>query len=137
MKLYSVVIVLCVLCSFSLHAMSTAYAQEQTTAGGPDKIKAMLLRQAGWKLEGSSPSGSDKGSSDLVFEARGDKVVAKIVMTSRDNRSCEKEATLTSSGVKFDSCRDPQITLSFDSNDQEYPFKGNGYSGYEYKIKAK
>ena len=109
-----------------------------TRPGEPDKIKALLLRPAGWKADWSLPGGYDKGEGEWIFEARGDKVVAKILITSRSNPlSCEKAVTLTSDGVKFDGCYDLDITLRFDPNDQDYPFKGKSGRGYDYKVKAK
>jgi homoserine O-acetyltransferase/O-succinyltransferase len=100
----------------------------------PDKIKAMLLRPAGWKADWSLPGGYDKGEGEWIFEARGDKVVAKI---QRSGSSCEKDATITSDGVRFDGCYDRDIALRFDPNDQDYPFKGKSPRDYEYKMKAK
>ncbi len=138
MKLYSFLVISCVLCFSSLHAISTAYAQDQTAAGGPDKIKAMLLRPAGWKADWSLPGGADKGEGEWIFEARGDKVVAKILITSRGTAvRCEQNVTITSEVVKFDGCYDLDITLRFDQNDQDYPFKGKSMRGYEYKVQAK
>ena len=92
-----------------------------TRTGEPDKIKAMLLRPAGWKADWSLPGGYDKGESEFLFEARGDKVVVKIQNLTKPI-TCERDVTLTSDGVKFDGCRDLNITLRFDPNDQDYPF---------------
>jgi len=109
-----------------------------TRPGDSDKIKALLLRPAGWKADWSLPGGYDKGEGEWIFEARGDKVVAKILITSRSNPlPCEKAVTITSDGVMFDGCFDLDITLRFDPNDQDYPFKGKSGRGYDYKVKAK
>ena len=139
MKLYSFLVISCVLCFSSLQAIPTAYAQDQTGAGGPDKIKAVLLRPAGWKADHIGPSGS--GQSEIIYEARGEKVVAKIQGLSRSDGasllSCERDVTITSDGIKHDGCRDLGITLLFDPKDQDYPFKGKSQLGYEYKLKAK
>jgi hypothetical protein len=107
-----------------------------TRPGGPDTIKALLLRPAGWKADWSLPGGYDKGEGEWIFEARGDKVVVKIQTFTRPT-TCERDVTLTSDGVKFDGCRDLDITLRFDPNDLDYPFKGKSLSGTEYKGKAK
>ena len=127
------------LCFSSLQAVPTAYPQDQTGAAGPDKIKAVLLRPAGWKADHIGPSGS--GQSEIIYEARGEKVVAKIQGLSRsDGRNlldCERDVTITSDGIKHDGCRDREITLRFDPNDQDYPLKGKSLLGYEYKYKAK
>ena len=135
MKLYSFLVISCVLCFSSLQAIPTAYAQDQTGAGGPDKIKAVLLRPAGWKAD------FGHGLSEFIYEARGEKVVAKIQGLSRSDGasllSCERDVTITSDGIKHDGCRDFGITLLFDPKDQDYPFKGKSPRGTEYKLKAK
>jgi len=139
MKLYPFLVISCVLCFSSLQAIPTAYAQDQTGAGGPDKIKAVLLRPAGWKVDWIGHSGS--GQSEFIYEARGEKVVAKIYNLSRSDGSslldCERDVTITSDGIKHDGCRDVGITLLFDPKDQNYPLKGKSLLGTEYKIKAK
>lgn len=139
MKLYSFLVISCVLCFSSLQAIPTAYAQDQTGAGGPDKIKAVLLRPAGWKVDWIGPSGI--GQAEFIYEARGERVVTKIqALYSSDGpilQSCERDVTITSDGIKHDGCRDLGITLLFDPKDQDYPFKGKSQRGYEYKLKAK
>jgi hypothetical protein len=111
-----------------------AYAQTAPTE--PEKIKALLLRPAGWKADWSGYGGIVKGESEFLFEARGDKVVVKIQnLTNRI--TCERDVTLTSDGAKFDGCRDLDITLRFDPNDQDYPFRGKSLSGDDYTVKAK
>jgi hypothetical protein len=123
----------------SLHAIPTAYAQDQTGAAGPDKIKAMLFRPAGWTADHIGPSGS--GKTEFIYEARGEKVVVKIQGLSRTdgqpNLDCERDVTITSDSIKHDGCRDREITLLFDPKDQDYPFKGKSQRGFEYKLKAK
>jgi hypothetical protein len=139
MKLYSFLVICCVLCFSSLQSIPMTYAQDQTGAGGPDKIKAMLLRPAGWKADFIGPSGS--GQTEFIYEARGEKVVVKLYNQSRSDGaillSCERDVTITSDGIKHDGCRDLGITLLFDPKDQDYPFKGKSQRGYEYKLKAK
>ena len=135
MKLYSFLVISCVLCFSSLQAIPTAYAQDQTGAGGPDKIKTLLLRPTGWKAD------FGHGLAEFIYEARGEKVVVKIQGLSRTdgkpNLDCERDVTITSDSIKHDGCRDREITLLFDPKDQDYPFKGKSQLGYEYKLKAK
>jgi lipocalin-like protein len=99
-----------------------------------DKIKAMLLRPAGWKAYWSAPG--DKGETDFICEARGEKVVAKLQNLTYPT-TCEREVTISADVVKLDGCYDRDITLLFDPNDHAYPFKGTSFHGYEYKVKAK
>lgn len=133
MKRNSLLLIFCVLCFASLQAILAPYAQAQTAAGGPEKIKAILLRPAGWIAYWSGPFGD--GESEFIFMARKEKVVVKIQTPSVS--SCESEVTITSDTVKFDGCRDPDITLVFDPNDHDYPFKGKSPRLYVYKLKAK
>ena len=139
MKLYSFLVISCVLCFSSFQAIPTAYAQDQTGAGGPEKIKAVLLRPAGWTADHIGPSGS--GQTEFIYEARGEKVMVKIQNLYRSDgailQNCERDVTITSDGIKHDGCRDREITLRFDPNDQDYPLKGKSSLGYEYKCKAK
>jgi hypothetical protein len=132
MKLSSFLVISGVICC-SLQAIPMVHAKDQTT-GGPDKIKAMLLRPAGWKANWIR--GEDKGVSEITFEARGDKVVAKIRNLTRPT-TCEHDVVITSDIVKFDACYDFGITLRFDPRDQHYPFKGTSASGYDYKVQRK
>jgi hypothetical protein len=102
----------------------------------PDKLKALLLRPAGWKADWSLPGGMIKGESEFIFVVRGEKVVAKIQNITLPT-TCERDVTVTSDIVKFDGCYDSDITLRFDSNDQDYPFKGKSARNYDYKLRAK
>jgi hypothetical protein len=106
-----------------------------TRTGEPDKLKAMLLRPAGWKADWSY-RGYEMGEGEFLFEVRGDKVVVKI-QNFTNPITCERDVTVTSDVVKFDGCRDLDITLRFDPNDPDYPFKGKSLSGTDYKVKAK
>jgi hypothetical protein len=138
MKLYSFFVISCVLCFSSLQTIPTAYAQDQTGAGGLDKIKAILFRPAGWEAHHIGSSGT--GQSLFIYEARGEKVVVKIQNLYRSYGgpllSCEREVMITSDTIKHDGCRDGGITLRFDPNDQDYPIKAKSLN-YEYKFKAK
>lgn len=132
MKSRSFVVILS-FCLCAPQAITTVYAQVPT-AGGADKIKAMLLRPTGWKADWSLPY--DKGVSEIIFEARGDKVVAKTRNLTYPT-TCERDVTITSDTVKFDGCYDTDITLRFDPDDQAYPFKGTSRKGYDWKVQPK
>ena len=139
MRLYSLLVIYCVFYFSSLNVIPTAYAQDQTGAAGSDKIKAVLLRPAGWEVNHFGPSSS--GQDEFIYEARGEKVVVKIQNLYRSSGtsllSCEREVMITSDTIKHDGCRDAGITLRFDSNDQDYPIKAKSSGNYEYKFKAK
>ena len=139
MRLYSLLVIYCVFYFSSLHAIPTAYAQDQAGAGGLDKIKAMLFRPTGWEVNYIGPSGT--GQSEFIYEARGEKVVVKIQNLYRSYGgsllNCEREVMITSDTIKHDGCRDVGIILRFDPNDQDYPIKAKSLGNYEYKFKAK
>ena len=133
MKLNSFLLISCVLCFCSLEVIPAGYAQSQT-ASGPDKIKAVLLRPAGWKANWSLQA--DKGVSEIIFEAREGKVVAKIRNLTIPT-TCEHDVTIMADVVKFDGCYDYDIALRFDPSDTKYPFKGKSGRGYDYKVQRK
>lgn len=119
----------------------TAVAQDQTGAIGSDKIKAVLLRPAGWKVDWIGPSGSGIGTVEFVYEARGQEVVVRIQQQFRSDGAtlpkCERGVMINSDGMQHDGCMDYGITFLFDAKDQDYPFRGKSPRGYEYKLKAK
>ena len=108
---------------------TNAYAGESIES---DKIKALLLRPNGWLVEWR---GNSSGVIDSIFEARGEKIVVKI-HNAAWNQTCERDVTITSDVVKYDGCNEKNISLVYDPNDQEYPFKGESQCCY-YKLKAK
>ena len=71
-----------------------------------------------------------------MFEARGDKVVAKLRNITL-SQSYERDVTITTGVVKFDGCLRQDVTLRFDPNDREYPFKGKSEGDFEWKLKRK
>lgn len=109
---------------------------ERASAIGSEKIKTMLLRPAGWSAYWSRCADGASGVSDLLFETRAEKVLVKIHLPYGDIR-CEHEVTITSDVAKLRGCRDPAVTIRFDPNDPEYPFKGGGDNCSEWKLKAK
>jgi hypothetical protein len=120
---------------------TTAVAQEQTGAIGSDKVTAVLLRPAGWKVDWIGPSGSGTGTAEFVYEARGQEVAVRIQQLSRSDGAtlpkCERDVKINSDGMEHDGCMDYGITFLFDAKDQDYPFRGKSPRGYEYKLKAK
>ena len=99
---------------------------------GSDKIKDMLLRPGGWLVEWR---GNSSGVIDFLFETRGEKIVVKI-NNAAWNVTCERDVTITSDVVKLDGCSEPNISLHYDPNDKEYPFKGESQN-VNYKLKPK
>ncbi len=113
-------------------AISNADAQGKAAGAGPDEIRTMLLRPGGWLVEWR---GASQGELDFVLEDRGEKVVVQITNAAW-NMSCERDVTITPDDVKLDGCRDTGISLKFDPDDPEYPFKGESRN-VNYKLKEK
>ena len=118
---------------------TTAVAQGQTSTTGSDKIKAVLLRPAGWTVDWIGSSGS--GTAEFVYEARGQQVVVRIQQLSRSDGAalpkCERDVKVNADGMTHDGCMDYGIAFLFDARDQDYQFRGKSPRGYEYKLKAK
>jgi len=94
-----------------------------------------LLRTQGWTADWAGPGGS--GVTEIVFERRSDKVVAKIHLLSPIDMRCETLVTIEPRGVTFDGCRDPGVNLLFDPANLETPFQGGSPRGYAWKLRAK
>ena len=73
--------------------------------------------------------------ADFIFEARGENVVVNINVIHR-KKTCERNVTITSDVVKMDGCHTINISLLYDPDDDEYPFKGESLT-YKFKLKAK
>jgi hypothetical protein len=135
MKRFLTIAASCLLGLPLLQGTSPAHGQGSASVG-PDTMKTMLLRPGGWKAEWIEVVKDDKGVSEIVFEDRGDKVVAKMRNITVP-ATCEREVTIAPKTVKFDGCYDWAITLAFDPSDPDYPFKGtSGGKGYKYKLRA-
>ncbi len=78
----------------------------------------------------------DGGISELTFEARDGKIVARIRNVT-DGVDCQRDVTIISDVVTLDGCVDVGIALRFDPNDSDYPFKGESPREYQYTLKAK
>jgi hypothetical protein len=130
----SVVIQFGALCIASLLAAAPVLAQAQPAVGQAGDIKTMLLGTSTWRADWKGPSGS--GVTEIMFEARGDKVAAKLRNITL-SQGCERDVTITTGVVKLDGCYNKDVTLRFDPNDREYLFKGKSADDYEWTLKRK
>lgn len=126
----------CIVIFSSMFTISNSYAQEKTETGGADKIKALLLRPDGWIAQWHCSLGDRV--TDFIFETRDKNIVVKIHTVAWNvwNKNCERNVTITSDVVKMDGCTTTDVSLTFDPNDHEYPFKGGNQDCY-LKLKAK
>jgi len=113
--------------------ISNSYAQEKTATVGADKIKDILLRPDGWIAEWDCNMGTQE--TDLLFEVRGENVVV-IIHNVAWNQTCERNVKITSDLVKMDGCNQSNIRMSFDPNNDVYPFIG-GNQNCNLKLRAK
>ncbi len=112
-------------------------AASQILAADPDseRMLQVLLRPTGWSAAWSGPGGA--GLTEVIFERRSDQIVAKIRMITPFELACENPVTVEPGGVRFDGCRDPSVSLSYDASNADYPFRGRSPRGYEWKVKPK
>lgn len=141
MKRYFLFVISCLICSSSfLVVPTTARAQDRAGAEGPDRIRTLLLRPAGWNVDWTGPSGDSAGKAKFTYEAREDRVLVTIQQLFRSDGAtlpnCERAVTITPKGVTHDGCMDFSIELLFDPADQDYSFKGKSPRGYSYRLKA-
>ena len=94
----------------------------------------MLVGTTTWRAELNGPAGSSV--TYIVFEARGDKVVAKLLSIT-NGQSCERDVTIATGVVKFDGCMVKDVTLRFDPNDRDYPFRGESAADFKWKLTRK
>jgi hypothetical protein len=106
-------------------------------------LKAMLLKPAnGWAFEWSNPDTGNHGVTEAVFVERGEKIVAKINIVDEGRvpapvRICERDVTLTSETISFNSCRDSGFIFVFDPGDAAYPLKSKKRSDNGYMLRGK
>ena len=108
-------------------------------------LKAMLIKPTnGWVIEWATPTLRDSGVTEVVFQDRGEKVVAKLNITDlgaskAGKTSCERDVTITAGEVRLDGCRDQNAVLIYDTNDKVYPLKTKTttVNGYDWKLREK
>ena len=124
-----------------LAAATTASSQDRAATDGPGHLKDLLLRPDGWTADWIGPSGDSSGQAEWVYEARGERIVARLRNTFRSDGAtllgCEQSVSIGQDRVTHDGCMDFSIELFFDPQDQDYPFKGKSPRGYRYKFKAR
>ena len=141
MKRHFLFVISCLACLSSfLVVPTTARAQDRAGAEGPDRIRTLLLRPAGWSVDWTGPSGDSTGKVKFTYEAREDKVLVRIQQLFRSDGAsvpnCERAVTITSNGVTHDGCMDFGIELLVDPMDQDYSFKGKSPRGDRYRRTA-
>lgn len=102
---------------------------------GTHAMLTALLRQAGWSADWIGPGGS--GRTEVVFEKRAERIVAKIKLLSPIELECENPVVVEGSSITFDGCRDPGVTLVYDPHDLAYPLHGRSPRGYVWNVKPK
>jgi hypothetical protein len=142
MKRHFLLVISCLVCLSSfLVVPTTARAQDRAGAEGPDRIRTLLLRPAGWNTDWIGPNGDISGQAEFTYEARGETIIVTIRSTFRSDGlallTCERSVSIGQDRVTHDGCRDFSIELLFDPKDPDYPFTGKSPRGYRYKLKAK
>jgi hypothetical protein len=117
-----------------LLTVASVHAQQggQNGLTSPPTLRQALLNPNGFNVDWSCRSST--GRSFVTFREESGKIIVDINNFARG--SCKSEAKLTDSGAIWDGCREAGIAMSFDANNKEIPFKGQGPScSYEFKAK--
>ena len=141
MKRHFLLVFSCLVCLSSFLLVPTmGRAQDRAGAEGPDRIRTLLLRPAGWNVDWTGPSGDSTGKAKFTYEVREDKVLVRIQQLFRSDGAtlpnCERAVTITLNGATHDGCMDFGIELLFDPVDPDYSFKGKSPRGYRYRLAA-
>lgn len=87
-------------------------------------IRRMLLGPGVWLLNWPDTAVNYMTSNaTITFDRRGPALMVRIE-NHRANITCEKEATVTPTGVTFDGCLEPGITLRLTPEDPVFAFRG-------------
>jgi hypothetical protein len=105
-----------------------SYVPASAGATAVDAIKRLLLSSRGLTSEClSTLAGMGRPSRPQWFFVEVDgKFMVNIVNADSTGAGCSREVTLTATGMKFDTCRDLGIVLTYNPKVGEYPFTGTG-----------
>lgn len=112
--------------SLSLASLATALALTAAPAAAQtaDAVRAALLAPPnGWTMTWPQAQSPWTGVGNVVFGARGDRLVARID-NHTGNVGCERDVTVTAEGARFDLCRETGLVLRHQPQDAEIPFRG-------------
>lgn len=101
-----------------------ASGQVQSGTVGAEVIRRSLLGPGVWLLNWPDTTiGYLTGNAILTFEMRGIALMVRI-QNQTVNTACEREVTVTASGVSFDGCLERGITLRWTPDDPVFAFRG-------------
>jgi hypothetical protein len=104
--------------------VQTASGQVQPGTVGAETIRRMLLGPGVWLLNWPDNTiGLMTSNATLTFEMRGIALMVKI-QNHTMNVGCEKEVTVTPTGVEFDGCVETGIVLRATPDDPVFAFRG-------------
>jgi hypothetical protein len=103
----------------------TASSQSQMPGTvSAEVIRRMLLGPGVWLMNWPDTGVNHQTSNaTLTFERRGPALMVRIE-SHRVNVTCEKEATVTPTGMSCDGCVEPGITLRWTPDDPVFAFRG-------------
>ena len=107
---------------------TATWAQDATT--NAEVVRKAILAAPLWHVDRST------GTTLWVFEMRGDKLWAKFA--NIDGRSMrDLQVQVTNDGLILFSSDGQQMTLHYDPQDIQYPFKGTDSQGRTYEFTPK
>lgn len=77
------------------------------------------------------------GRTEVIFEKWAERIVATTKLLSPIELECENPVVVEGSGITFDGCRDPGVTLVDDPDDPAYPLLVRSPRGCVWNVKPK
>jgi hypothetical protein len=110
--------------SLSAIGLTGALCITPSAAQTADSLReALVAPRSGWTMIWPQALPPWSGVGNVIFEARGDRLVALIENHSA-NVSCERDVTVTAEEVRFDLCRETGLMLRYQPQDREIPLRG-------------
>jgi hypothetical protein len=109
-----------------------AQPRQSGSAIGAERLKVILTEQPRWTVYWSSlgvaPRPPASAASGIIqFSRRGDKIMGQLSIPVF-GQECEFEVVIKDDGFRYPGCARFDKDITYDPDDQEYPFKGTGGS---------
>lgn len=110
--------------SLSAIGLASALCISPAAAQTADALReALVAPRSGWTMNWPQALSPWTGVGNVIFEARGDRLVA-LIENHTANVSCERDVTVMAEEVRFDLCRETGLVLRHSSQDREIPLRG-------------
>lgn len=111
---------------------AVAQSSRVGSAIGAERLKAILTEQPRWTVYwsslGAAPRPPASAASGIIqFSRRGDEIMGHLSIPVFA-QECECEVVINDDGFRYPGCARFDKDITYDPDDQEYPFKGTGGS---------